>query len=670
MRTAMLPLALGFALSASQFGKSGAETNDERFLPDPQPLGVIEYINPDIPAIEEPRYPGHTYDAVVPATLDLAERARLAIHGLTSMTNPNIDYEQYFSVTHMGQPPVMGHNPSDMHGHAMFMEAMPLMRVMSGSTQNLHVERRWMEVLLMMQGPDGLVYTPTTGRDWIMGPTMDVASGSPGSDTFTEKHFCLLGFGTAHSLGVMCLYARKYPDGPWAEAARRLARAYDKIFITEGDRAYLFSTWMYPGREIVKPEKHPFKEYTYLAGAQAWIPHYLAIYDRALGDPMSSKLAEKIMNYNIFEIEYNEPDGRFKPSKGVGIGPLAKENQYAHFHTHAMNILASLYVYLQTGNQPLLERAIKAYEWSLGVSEPLVGFFPMCTYDKYIGAQTAETCQVADMIVAAVMLSKIGVDKWDDVDRWIRNQLAENQLTQVCWLQDGHLDYSRSVVPESYYDGKTYTTDRVAERTLGAFAGFPAPNDWVSGEDWWGGNTHNIISTIMNCCSASGCRALYAVWRDMISHDEGMLRVHLLLNRASKWADIESHVPFTGRVDVKVKRPLDLEIRLPEWVEPARAAVEVDGKARRAAIDGRYVQVGPVAADQTVTMTFPISERTEKRNIEGHDYTFIIRGNDVVHVDPPGRYAPMYQRAHYRQGRTLYRKVSRFVSAEQPFDWW
>ena len=638
-------------------------------LPDPKPLGPIEYINPNPPKFKTPEYRGESYEALAPATLDLAERARLAIHAITSMTNPNLDYEMYFTVSHMSQPPAMHHSPSDMHSQNKFMEVLPLMRVMSGSRQNMQVEKKWMEVLLKMQGPDGLIYTPTTGRDWILLPKMDVPSGSPGTDTFTEKHFSLVGYGTARSLAVLSIYAHKDPQGPWADAARRLASAYQKIVLTDGDYGHLFSTWMYPGREIIKEEKHPFDEYLYLAGAQAWIPQYLAIYDRALKDPAASRLAEKMMNYNMFKVEYNEPSGRFKPSKGVGAGPGAEKHQYAHFHTHSTNILACLYVYMQTGNKRLLDRAVKAYEWGVSKGETLVGFFPMVTYDEYVGAQTAETCQVADMVVAAVTLSKLGIDKWDDVDRWVRNQLAENQLTQVDWLTDGHLDYSRSKTDESFFNNPRRTTDRVAERTVGAFAGWPTPNDWVGAEDWWGGNTHNILYTIMNCCTAAGSRGLFSVWRDMISFKEGRLRVHLLLNRASKWADIDSYIPYTGRVDVSVKRPLELELRIPQWVKPGEVECTVNGQARPLSFDGRYAKIGKVTKGQKVVMTFPISERTEKRTIEGFDYTFVVRGNDVVYVDPPGKYFPIYQRAHYRTGRPLYQKVVRFVSGEN-FGWW
>jgi hypothetical protein len=656
-------------VSATPAASSSA---DPIFLADPQPTGHIEFIRPHPPAFKDPVYPGEYYDAVVPATFDLAERARLAVHGMTSMTNPNLYYEMYFTVVHMSQPPSMRHSQSDLDTQGKFIESTALLRVVSGSKENLHVDKTWMEVLLKMQGDDGFLYTPTTGRDWAMYPHRDESSGSPGANENPTKQFCLVSFGTARSLAAMCLFAQLDPEGPWKEAAHRLAHAYDPMMINKGDNeSYLFSTWMYPGRPIEKPTINRFDESVYLAGTQAWIAQYLVMYDRAFNDAACSKLAERIMNYNMFDRQVNEANGRFQPSKkGVGTGPL--EGNYSHFHTNATNILACLYVYQQTGNKPLLDRALVSYEYGKAKGEPLIGFFPEVTtgIDAHVGSRTSETCEVADMVVAALTFAKLGYDScWDDADRWARNQLAENQLTQTAWVTDGRLDHSRSQAPPDFFKTGRITTDHVTERSLGGFAGWPAPNDWVSAEDWWGGNKQNILSTIMNCCTASGSRALFALWRDMLNYDKGTLAVNLLFNRASKWADIDSYIPYLGKVEFKIKEPLNLKVRIPQWVQPGEAKCEVNGQARNLTYEGRYCMVGKVEKGQTAVLTFPISERSEQRNVEGFTYNFIIRGNDIVEVDPPGKYSPFYQRAHYRTGKPLYQKVNRFVS-QLEVPWW
>ena len=122
----------------------------------------IEYIRPDIPALEMPTYAGQRYEAMVPDTLDLQERTALAVNGLTGPTDPEADYEIYWRVHFRSNPPLMFHDMSD-HVQAKFWEALPLVRLASGSEQNLDVEQRWREVMLQMQGPDGLLYTPVRG---------------------------------------------------------------------------------------------------------------------------------------------------------------------------------------------------------------------------------------------------------------------------------------------------------------------------------------------------------------------------------------------------------------------------------------------------------------------------------------------------------------------------
>jgi hypothetical protein len=181
---------------------------------------------------------------------------------MTSMPNPNLYQEMYFTVVHMSKPPSMRHSQSDLDTQGKFVESTAVMRLVSGSKENSHVDRTWMEVLLKMQGDDGLLYTPTTGRDWAMYSHMDDSSGSPGANENPTTHFCLLSFGTARSLAAMCLFAQIDPVGPWKDPARRLAHAYDRLVINKGHNgSFLFSAWMYPGRPIQNDTENPVVQY-------------------------------------------------------------------------------------------------------------------------------------------------------------------------------------------------------------------------------------------------------------------------------------------------------------------------------------------------------------------------------------------------------------------------
>ena len=192
-------------------------------------------------------------------------------------------------------------------------------------------------------------------------------------------------------------------------------------------------------------------------------------------------------------------------------------------------------------------------------------------------------------------------------------------------------------------------------RNGGSFAGWPKANDWYAG----------VGPGIMHCCTGNATRAIYYVWENAIQRQGKDLRVNLLMNRPSPWADVESHIPYVGRVDVKIKEPVELSIRIPEWAKPDDVRIQVNAQDRRIDWNGRHAVVGDVKPADVVTMTFPIWERRDTVWVEKEKYALVRKGNDVVAIDPPGRVCPLYQREHYRQDATRWKKARRFVSDEQ-----
>ncbi|MBN2292600.1 MAG: glycoside hydrolase family 127 protein, partial [Pirellulales bacterium] len=189
-------------------------------------------------------------------------------------------------------------------------------------------------------------------------------------------------------------------------------------------------------------------------------------------------------------------------------------------------------------------------------------------------------------------------------------------------------------------------------------AGRPSANDW---QPAGGGD-------IMHCCTGNGTRALYYAWNNILQFQDGSLTIHLLLNRASPWADVDSYVPYEGRVDVKVKKACKLSLRIPEWVAAKQMKCSINGKERALSSEGRYANIGHVAPGDVATLSFPIFERTDKVTIMGKPYTLIRKGNDVIHIDPPGKNCPLYQREKYREKKARSKKKTRFV-AKQQIDW-
>src|SRR2546421_3499812 len=76
----------------------------------------IQYIRKDIPDLSFPPVRGRSYEATVPATLDLAERARISVEGvLTRQTDPQYDYEVYQQAIFQTKPALMYHSFHDFN---------------------------------------------------------------------------------------------------------------------------------------------------------------------------------------------------------------------------------------------------------------------------------------------------------------------------------------------------------------------------------------------------------------------------------------------------------------------------------------------------------------------------------------------------------------------------
>ncbi|OFX13927.1 MAG: hypothetical protein A2Z18_08570 [Armatimonadetes bacterium RBG_16_58_9] len=619
----------------------------------------VRWIRNQIPVFNIPTYRGDRYEDMVPDTLDIQQRINLGVNGLTGPTDPEKDYMLYFGVHLMSNPPKMRHGNSDIC-QTKFMESLPLMRLAGGSSLNDNVDRVWMRTALAMIGPDGLAYWPSL--PWAPDVTSWNRPYIPGADHYSMPTFC------GRLLGAMTVYMQRDPSGPWKEEGRKIVDGLRSVAIDKGDYAYFPYGGFAPGRPRVREAEMPVGIVSSLVG---WTTQGLAQYYRATGYEPARELAGKLARYLIYHGKYYGPNGEFLPNN-TGYEDRLEEmakltipgmSTRIHFQHHTVPLLGMLDYALATGDGDVSEFVRKSFEWAKKQGIDLVGYFPENIGDPN-EMEAAETCQLAGMIGLALKLSAAGMgDYWDDADRWMRNQFAENQLTQCDWMYhmaEGGLTALWTSVEKAAVNPIVETVDRVPERNIGTFAGWPTANDWYVGH---GGG-------IMHCCTGNGTRALYYIWENMLTHSDGVLSVNLLLNRPSPWADVYSHIPYTGQVDVKVKKDCAaLRVRIPQWVKPEEVVCTVNGKKKSLGWDGRYALVGSVKTKDAVTLTFPISERKLDIDIQKQHYHMTLKGNEVVDIYPRGRFCPLYQRNHYRQNDTLWRNVTRFVSDESMIDW-
>ena len=595
----------------------------------------------------------------MPDTLDITERAKLAIHGLTSPLDPNDHYSLYWLVNFQNTPPIMRKEIYVNIG-AKFRWALPFLRIITGSDLNNNVDQVWMDALLKDIGPDGLIYQ----RQGQQAP-----------------RYSLGGYSVGRLMDAMMIYYQRDSDKKWIDRIKAIVDRYNKLAVDKGDWAY-FCADVFPLNAV--PNKScpvPIGVWP-VDGVMGRTIQPLGQFYKLTGYQPAKELGDKFVNYVLHHSEYFGPEGQWLTDK---LDPTVFPNreQDCHFGMHSDELLDLLDYAIFTENEELKKYCKKSFDWAKHRNSTIegqsytvtkIGFFLECLNPYY---PTSEHCCVADMVAIALKLSAAGIgDYWDDAERWIRNQFSENQMIYADWTNRlKHPHWPR--VPE----GNLETNYRVAERNVGGFLSWVTANDGCQSGVMEGNQMYvsapAVSIGIMHCCTANGARTLCYIWENIISWDDGKLTVNMLLNRASKWADIDSYIPYEGKVVLKIKEPLTkVLIRMPEWINSGSkdVVVTVNGSRREIAWEGRLAGAGSVQAGDILMVVFPISETVVARRVYGEPHEtmiggfeydrLIFRGNTLVSIDPAGRNYSLYQRQYYRD-KPRWIKVKRFISDEK-----
>lgn len=571
--------------------------------------------------------PGTRYQATVPDTLDLADRAELSLRVLTGILDPDCNYELYFLATFQANPPYMSHERTGLPtNNPKFAESLPMMRLMCGSNYNRDIETRMMEYMVSAIGDDGFYYAIKADRPW-----------HEANQDFANV------YGNIRFLLAMKAWYHVTGDPAWKERIDKLVNRLCETAIYKGDYAFYptseIAEWFSYGRNTGwlttdEPAGHPTVLYI------GPVLRGLAQAEQIVPSPRGRELANKLSRFLRKPVHW-QPEA----SPKFVDGPNRAQWQL-HFHGWAAALRGLLDYAMMTRDADSLEFVRDGYEYARSFGIPRIGFFPEITTN----ATACETCCIADMVALAIKLSEAGVgDYWDDVDRYVRNQLVEQQ-----YVDAGLLKKCAATSPPHHADPPLQTSDNVIERNLGGFAGW----GWVA-HDRDGG------AQIMHCCTGNGTQALYYAWDAIVRHNHGLAQVNLLLNRASPWMDIDSYLPYEGKVVLKNKTAQIASVRMPRWVDRSQVSVQRGGKITQPVWSGGNVVCTDLAPDEVVTIMFPVKLRFEKAVLYGKSYTFHFRGNTVVDMEPkdrPVRSYPFYEREHMKADKAPLTTKQRFVS--------
>ena len=626
----------------------------------------MTYPPPEFPA---PDVPGERYEAVVPDTLDLAERAAMAISGIAGGIDQDLDHQMWFLINYACNPATMHHHAADATCDALLAPTLPLLRTMSGSTAHIATEVGLMEHLLRDTSPeDGLYYN-------VFRPD------KPWHSEYGHSHRALINedfavtVAQAHLLEAMIFWRELSGDPAWETRIRKMVDGLTNIAVYKDDYAYypdggFAEVCGYP-RSGWRHTDEPEDDYNNAEGSVTSyygdIMRVLPLWYRESGDERALELAGRLSRFCMQPRFWG---GNPEPVMVAG-------NELGHFNFHAHNrllILAGMLEYAHMANDArVLEFAQRGFEFAMTIGVAKLGWVTAPFWGgNHVGMN--EACTFFDLLRLGIRLSDAGAgDYWDIVDTVVRNHLAEQQLLDADILrrimEASPPRRDPSVPLNETKQGEC--DENVIQRTLGLFGSCATP---VGVPQPW----------VMQCCSANAPRALYYAWEGALRHDQGTVTVNLMLNRASAWADVDSYLPYEGKVLIHVKDAQRFAVRIASWIPRHSLQTRVNGVAREGIRLGNYLTFDELQPGDTIALVFPIQESEATYTGNAHRpgsssskvretrYRCTFRGSTVVDISPrdedPTTY-PFYRREHMRKDTAPTKSVTRFVPERTIVNW-
>jgi DUF1680 family protein len=603
--------------------------------------------------------------------LDLAERARLSVNALTGAAEPDFGYETPESGHLDVRPPYM----SWRNGGSVLqrpIETLPRVRAMSGSTQNLDLDMKIVHAVTRDIDAEGLWWLKLEGHP-----------GREGIFDADQVWPCEQG----ELMSALLTWYRYDGNKQWLELVGRMVRGLSKIALQNDERAWYYTTYTLGGwheqsgafnqaKILPHPELEPARRYGFDIGRPL---QAFARWHGITGDKQILPLCRKLVNFMMKPTMWGK--GYMKTAEGPSMAvPEERGIWSGQHHERNMGVIGLLDYAMVTNDNSLKEFVANFYNYSKNFGIARIGFFPnmkgsleeMHSWAKnYTGDSSAgvcdEGCAVADMTWIAATLSEAGVgDYWDDVDQYVRNNLVEHQVLDRALLEE-----IIAASPEHQFNPAYETAKNVVDRNIGCFLGTADPTIAYA---WW-----------VMCCNANCPRALHKVWKCIVRYSNGMAQVNLMLNRASPWLDVNSYLPYQGKVVLKNKTAREVCVRIPKWADKRAVRCRVNQKELARHWAGNYLLVPNLSPRDEVVVEFPVVETVEKHTDLTYQTTYkcTFRGNTLMDISPRAerpcykqtalgedgsRFTinkgyPFYRRDALKRDRAPMEKVERYVAA-------
>ena len=399
----------------------------------------------------------------------------------------------------------------------------------------------------------------------------------------------------------------------------------------------------------------------------AWTPQSAETWFRLTAHAQALKLANGCARYIYKDKEFYDPETqKFK---------ILKEGHPTVF-TFCVNSVLSYA--LAVKDREMIRWAERGMNQWLDARDPNRTGISMST----------EACQISDMVQVALMLSRAGVgDYWEIAERLMRNSISCMQIAPEDIKRFKAQPVCRAGDPQNKTLFRPVTEVNPIPLNKPLPPGFDQPEDatercrgaWFAALD---SRTDSI-----GCCNGHVPLAVYLTWDSIIEARGDALYVNLLLNRASRWADVDSYLPYEGKVVIRMKNDQkNVLVRMPKWTDRDKVTCTLTkkdpwGATRVGQLTPRwsqerknYLSLGTLAAGDQIEVEFPMKEYVEEARltVTGNKIKtcqITYRGDTVIDLSDKTTSYPLWTHAKYRAKQAGILKVERFVYPHS-FDHW
>lgn len=232
---------------------------------------------------------------------------------------------------------------------------------------------------------------------------------------------------------------------------------------------------------------------------------------------------------------------------------LLTDDASNHIHSITSALSGILEYALMVGDQRMVDKCMLVYE--VGLRE-FMSSYGWVKEQAWLETDQGESNQVGDVIQILLLLAKNRDPKYySDAERFMRSTLLPQQVIDNSFI-------SETDKPKGDFERN------MKNKIIGGF-GFATPNSHLQ-------KPFSAINTID--ITQGAVQAMCKFTQHIITKDDLGVRVNLLFDWETENAKVKSQLPLVGRVEVKVKVPENLLIRIPENIKEETISIISDGK--------------------------------------------------------------------------------------------